>query len=301
MTEAGILERLQGVIPAVAVPLREDGAVDAALIERQAGYLYEAGIQGIFVCGTTGEGAYLATQEKLEVFRAVRRAAPDVVLCAACIQPSTSQVIDEMRAFEKESPDFVVAVAPYYLAVDQQTILEHYRLIAATAPAPLILYNIPQNTHNPMALDTILSLAASENVAGIKDSSGDFPAFSQGLLSPLPGPFAWIQGEDRLEAASYLLGARGAVTGLGNVWIEPYVAMYRGFVAGDVLAVRSAQQQVNALHGILEVVGRKALPAIKAACELLGRGSRRMRIPSMTLGQEEVDKVRHVLERLGLL
>jgi 4-hydroxy-tetrahydrodipicolinate synthase len=302
MTEREIAEKLHGVIPAIVVPLRDDGEIDTSLLARQAEYLCGGGIQGIFVCGTTGEGAYLSSREKIEVFRVVRQAAPpDVVLCAACIQPSTAQVIAEIRVFEKERPDFVVAVTPYYLAVDQAAILEHYRAIAAAAPAPLILYNIPQNTHNPMALDTILALAGLENVAGIKDSSGNFTAFSRGLLSPLPGPFAWIQGEDYLEAASYLLGAQGAVTGLGNVWIEPYVSMHRAAAQGDAAAVRDAQGRVNALYELLQVTDLKVLPAIKAACELLGRGSRRMRIPSMALRQEDVDKVKGVLERLELL
>ena len=302
MTEQRTAERLHGVIPAIVVPLQDDGAVDLVVLERQARYLCQSGIQGVFVCGTTGEGAYLSTREKIEVFRVVRQAAPpDVVLCAACIQPSTAQVIEEIRVFEKEGPDFLVAVTPYYLAAGQETIVEHFRSIAAAAAAPLILYNIPQNTHNPMALGTILELAALENVAGIKDSSGDFVAFSRGLLSPLPGPFVWIQGEDYLEAASYLLGARGAVTGLGNVCVEPYVAMHRAVVAGDALAVRAAQSRVNAFYEVLQLTGLKVIPAIKAACELLGRGSRRMRIPSMSLRQEEVDRVRAALERLELL
>jgi 4-hydroxy-tetrahydrodipicolinate synthase len=302
MIEQETAARLCGVIPAVVTPLREDGAVDAGLLERQAEYLCRGGIRGIFLCGTTGEGAYLSTREKVEVLRVVRRVAPaEVVLCAACLQPSTAQVLEEMRAFEKERPDFLVAVTPYYLTVPQEPILEHFRSLAAAAPAPLILYNIPQNTHNPMALETTLALAARRNVAGVKDSSGDFPAFSRGLLSPLPGPFTWIQGDDSLEAASYLSGCRAAVTGLGNVWIEPYVAMHAAAAAGDAAAVLRAQKKVNALHQVLNVAAPKGLAGIKAACELLGRGSRRMRIPSLSLDREEMRRLAGVLETLELL
>jgi len=83
-------------------------------------------------------------------------------------------VLRELRSLARLEPEYVVAVSPYYLAMRQQDILEHFRQIAREAPAPLILYNIPGNTHNPMTLDTILELAQESNVAGIKDSSGDF-------------------------------------------------------------------------------------------------------------------------------
>ncbi|MBN1835301.1 MAG: dihydrodipicolinate synthase family protein [Spirochaetales bacterium] len=301
MTSAEAAQRLQGVIPAIIVPLTEAGSPDHDLLAAQAAYLGSSGVRGIFVGGTTGEGAYFSTAEKLEIFSTVRQSVPrGVVLCAACIQPSTAQVIEEIRAFERQRPDYIVAVAPYYLGVDQSVVLEHFRALAESAFAPLILYNIPQNTHNPARVETILELAAVDNVAGVKDSSGDFVSFSRGVLSPLPGPFTWIQGEDYLEAASYLLGCRGVVTGLGNVWIEPYLRMHAAALQGDAAAVLSAQTTVNELYGVLRLAGPKGVAGIKAACELLGRGQRWTRNPAMALRNEEVEQLRPILERLGV-
>ncbi|HOX32863.1 MAG TPA: dihydrodipicolinate synthase family protein [Spirochaetales bacterium] len=134
-------------------------------------------------------------------------------------------------------------------------IVRHFRELAAAASSPLIAYNIPGNTHNPMTAETILEIADTENVAGIKDSSGDFATFSRAVLSGARGPFAWIQGEDLLDAAAYLVGAGGVVSGLSNVSVEPYVAMARAAAAGDVEGVREAQRAINALFRLVAATG----------------------------------------------
>ena len=302
MVDEGTARKLRGVIPALIAPIKEDGTVDYTLLEKQVNYLCQGGISGIFVNGTTGEGAYFDTQEKLRILKKVQEFIPGgVSLCAACIQPSTAQVLEEMRIFKKLRPDFVVAVSPFYLGASQDVILHHFREIAKAAPAPLILYNIPQNTHNPISLETIFKLAGEKNIAGIKDSSRNMVTFSRGVLSTLPGSFAWIQGDDYLEAVSYLIGAKGVVTGLGNIWIDPYIELYRSFQKNDITGIREGQRKINALLEILEVTGYKVIPSIKAATELLGRGSRLMRIPAMVLSDGEIDKIAHVLSKLKLL
>ena len=302
VTDQETARRLEGIIPALAVPMEEGGAVDFALLERQVGYLCSHPIAGIFVGGSTGEGPYLASDEKLRIFRTVKRLAPKgVALCAACIQPATSQVVEEVRALSGEGADFVVAVTPFYLGVSQEGIVSHFRRIARESPVPLILYNIPQNTHNPMALESIVELAGVDNVAGIKDSSGDFISFSRGVLGGVPGAFAWIQGEDLLEAPSYLLGAKGVVSGLSNVAVDPYLELRQAVLSGDLEKVREGQRGIQRLFRVVQAAGGRGIPAIKAAMELLGRGSRHMRLSALTLGAADVERIRQVLAEIGLL
>ena len=57
-------KKLQGIIPAIVTPIDEDGKLNLKLLEKQAGYLLDGGVQGLFACGGTGEGAYLKTEEK---------------------------------------------------------------------------------------------------------------------------------------------------------------------------------------------------------------------------------------------
>lgn len=294
--------RIEGVIPAVMTPLKEDGSLDMAALEAQMGYLVEAGVDGLFIGGTTAEGALLTEEERKAAFRLAKEVSGGrVTLYAVILRPHTEQVIAELEDFLSLEPAYVAAVTPFYYAVSQETISDHFTRIADASEVPFMLYNIPQNTHNAVELSTILSLAEHPNIVGIKDSSGAFAPFSRGMLTPMKNDFAWIQGEDLLDAASLLFGGPGLVTGLGNVWIEPYVEMYRAARAGEGEKVKEQQRQINSLARIITLAGGAVIPAIKMAAELRGRGSSRMRIPGDTLKPKFREPIEGVLRELDIL
>lgn len=294
--------KLEGIIPAVITPVDERGNIDCTLLEKQVAYLSTSGVHGFFVNGTTGEGAYLTTQEKIESYKLVKTVSEGKqFLCAACLQPSTELVLKEIQAFEPFEPDFIVATTPYYYAASQAVIKQHYQEIAQRATCPVIIYNIPSRTHNPVHLESIGELSSNENIAGIKDSSGDFIFFSRGIYTELQHDFAWIQGEDYLDASSLLLGAAGIVTGLGNVWIQPYLDMYHEAKKGNIAQVHAAQKRINALYEIINRTEGKVVPATKTAAMLLGRSHKWMKSSALTLCEQEIVKVKEVLQRLNVL
>ena len=133
---------------------------------------------------------------------------------------------------------------------------------------------------------------------GIKDSSGDFIEFSRGLYANSDPAFAWIQGEDYLDGPALLIGADGIVTGLGNVWIEPYLVMYAASQRGDAGAIHHAQQQINALYDIVQCVGGQTIPAIKAGAMYFNRSTAHMRIPGPELHTTDIELIRTTLENL---
>jgi len=302
MTTLEYRKKLKGVIPAIIVPLDREGQIDFELLKKQAGYLSSSGVNGFFVNGSTGEGSWLSTDEKTKVYQIVREIkGKEQFICAACIQPSTEMVLREIDIFAPLEPDFIVSVTPYYYGVSQDDILWHFKEIAGKSPVPVIAYHIPQNTHNDMSLTTILELTKIDNIAGIKDSSGNFVKFSRACLHEVPNRFSWIQGEDYLDAASLNIGADGMVTGLGNVWIEPYVEMYRSAQSSDFKKVFQMQRKINDLYEIIQITGIKVIPSIKAAVSLLCRSHKWMKMSSQTLNTQEVNLVKEVLNSLNLV
>lgn len=287
--------KLHGVIPAIVTPMNEDGSVNYDLLEKQADYLMNAGVNGLFVCGGTGEGAYLTTEEKHQIYKTIRgTVGKRLFLCLAAINSNTPATLREMKALEDCDADFWVATAPYYHGANQLDILEHYRQVAAQASAPVIVYNIPSATHNNIELETVLTLSQLDNVAGTKDSSGNFVAFSKGLFGPRKEGFAWIQGEDYLCAPALLCGGDGMVSGLSNARVEPYVAMYQAHLAGDAAEVARCQARINAMYRIIHSSGN-GNAAIKAVTELSGRGSRWMRQRSFTLDDKQIACIRQIM------
>lgn len=295
-------KRLEGVIPALILSVNKEGKINFKLLEKQTTYLISEGINGIFINGTTGEGAWLTMEEKVQVFKSVKEINKGkVFLCAACLQPTTELVISEIKIYEKYEPDYIVAVTPYYYSVSQDIIIEHFKKIANFSSVPLILYNIPQCTHNKIELSTILKLAKEENIAGIKDSSGDFISFTRGMYAPVPESFSWIQGEDYLDGPSFNCGADGIVTGLGNLFIDPYVRMYEQAKKGNYQEVNEMQKKITELYEIIQASGGKVIPAIKAGVALLGRSTKWMKLSSLSLDDEEIIKVEKILINLSLL
>ncbi|UCF96197.1 MAG: dihydrodipicolinate synthase family protein [Spirochaetaceae bacterium] len=292
-------KQLHGVIPALITPMDRRSGVDYGALEKQASYLSAAGVQGFFIGGTTAEGAYLNTEELRLSFQVVQKASQGKqFLCLACLRSSTESVCKEVEALSDLNPDFLVIITPYYLKYRQSDILAHYRQVIEVSSTPVIVYNIPSTTHNLITLDTVLELARDPRVAGTKDSSGDFIPFSRGVLAHSGEGFSWIQGEDYLHGPSLMIGAQGIVTGLGNVFIEDYVEMYRASRQHDWETVRTMQQRINRLYGVIRSCEGRVIPAIKAAVSALGRCEPWLRARSMTPGKEELAAVKQVLASL---
>ena len=266
------------------------------MLEKQAGYLLDGGVQGLFACGGTGEGAYLKTEEKRLVFHTLKQMLPeDKFLCAALINSNTRAVIDEIAALRDLEADYIVATAPYYHAASQTDILEHYITIAEKSPVPLIIYNIPSTTHNYIEPETINKLIAVKNIAGVKDSSGNFMNYTRGLFENQNKEFAWIQGEDYLCGANFLAGADGVVSGLSNVRVEPYVEMYEAFLNNDAQKIKECQVKINKLYKLIHLYGN-GNASIKAATELYGRGNRWMQQSSMSLDDTQMAEIKKILD-----
>jgi 4-hydroxy-tetrahydrodipicolinate synthase len=292
---------LRGVLPAPITPLAADGSIRLDLYEKLITYLIDSGVHGIFAAGTTAEGALLSSDERIALFRIVKGCTTESHLrCVVVVKPDTLSVLREIDDIAAEEPDYISAVTPFYLTATQSDIIGHYVRIADHSPIPILLYNIPQNTHNPMNLETILELGDHPNIFGVKDSSGNFVQFQRGVLGPQPKEFTWIQGEDLLDCPTLQLGVRCIVTGLANAWAEPHVAMFAAAEAGDGEAMIAEQRRINALARIIPAAGGNVIGAIKTAAALQGRSTGHMRIPSMDLSKSHQKAVEEVVRGLGL-
>ena len=290
-----------GVIPAVITPIHKDGKIHEKLLEKQVAYLSDAGVHGFLINGTTGEGPLLSREERKRNFEVIRSVSGrKQFFCLTFPLPSTDLVADEIAAFESLQPDFIVVTTPYYYTVSQKEIIRHFREIASRSPFPVIAYNIPQCTFNKIEYDAMLEISSLENVAGLKDSSGDFVTFSRVMFHGTKKNFALLQAEDYLNADSLMIGSPGMVTGLGNVWIEPYIEMYQAAQKGDFSRVRKIQAKINKLYEVIRTVGDRVVPAVKGAASLLGRSEKWVKAPMLPLEEEELSRVLKILRDLGL-
>ncbi len=291
---------LTGVVPPLISPLGRDGEPDAGALGALVEHVLAGGASGLFVLGGCGEGAWLTAAQRGAVIRAaVKRAGGRAPVLAGVMLPASGPAVEAARQAAGEGADAVVVGSPYYLPVDAGAQARHVEAALAAVPVPALLYNIPQATHHVLAPETVTALAREPRIVGIKDSAGDFQAFQAFLaVRRVRADFRVLQGHEHLAAASLLHGADGLVPGLGNVAPRLCVLLRDAARRGDIAACRQLQEEIADLATVY--AQGHWLPALKAACALLGLGDGRPAPPLLPATPGEREAVAAVLRRRGL-
>jgi 4-hydroxy-tetrahydrodipicolinate synthase len=292
---------LSGVVPPAISPLDAAREIDEDAITRLVEHLLQGGSSGLFVLGGCGEGAWLTPRQRGVVIRAFARAAAGrMPVLAGVMLPATGPTVEAARQAAGEGADAVVVGSPYYFGVDAVTQRRHIEAVIEAAGLPALLYNIPQCTHHVLTPATVTELSRDSRVLGIKDSAGDFVAF-QAFLALKEGraDFRVLQGHERLSAASLRMGGDGLVPGIANVAPALMVELHEAARRGDAAAATRLQAAVVDLCGIYDVV--HFLPALKAACEMLGIGGGVPSLPLLPAIEAERRAIAAIIGRHGLL
>jgi 4-hydroxy-tetrahydrodipicolinate synthase len=293
-------DALTGVVPPAISPLDRAGLVDEGAIRALVEHVLGGGVGGLFVLGGCGEGAWLTAAQRAAVVRAyVRAAGGRVPVLAGVMLPGTGPATEAARQAAGEGADAVVVGSPYYFPVDDAPQRRHVEAVLRAGDRPALLYNIPQATHHRLAPATVAALAREPRVLGIKDSAGDFAVFQAFLAVKAGRPdFRVLQGHEALATASLLQGGDGLVPGLANVDPERLVALRRAAARGDFAECARLQGAVTDLASLYE--HGHWLPALKAACAMLGLGSGVPAPPLEPASDAQRAAIAAVLGRQGL-
>jgi 4-hydroxy-tetrahydrodipicolinate synthase len=292
---------LRGVIPPMISPLNEAGQVDAEAVGRLADYILAGGCSGLFVLGGTGEGAWLSSSQRDGIVRAaVRAAAGRAPVLVGLMLPGTAPARDAALQALDAGADALVVGSPYYFGVDAASQQRHVEAILAATPLPVLLYNIPQCTHIPLAREAVAALATEPRILGVKDSWGDLPYFQSLLTLKQRRPsFRVLQGHEHAAMASLLLGADGLIPGLGNVAPRVMVDLVRAGHAGDVQTCQRLHAQIVELAGMY--TNKAGLPGLYAACAVLGLARNIPAEPWIAPTDEDTASIEMILRQHHLL
>ena len=166
---------IQGIIAAMVTPMDKTEAVNLSELRRQTERLITAGLHGLFCLGTNGEAYVLEEKEKLEIIRCVVEQANGrlpVLAGTGCV--STTASIALAKEAERLGADALSVISPWFAAASQEELYRHFMTVADSVQIPVFLYNIPARTGINLSVDTVRRLAQAGNIAGIKDSSGNF-------------------------------------------------------------------------------------------------------------------------------
>ena len=270
---------LRGVWIPLITPFAADGTVDGDAIERLCREYLAAGCTGIVALGTTGESAALDADEKRIVIDACARACA-VTQAPLIVGTGTNNTRNTVAATEalRDVPGVVGAlvVVPYYVRPSEAGIVQHMKVVAETAPVPLVVYNIPARTGRGLGAESLLELARTPNIAGVKQAVPTVDADTLRLLSEAPEGFSALGGEDTILYPLMTLGAAGPISAAAQVCTERFVAMIECGLTGKLEdgrahaeallpVVQSIYVEPNpaVLKGVLHAQGKIATPDLR--------------------------------------
>lgn len=285
-----------GIICPIITPLTEDEELDDTALNRQIDRL-SGQVDGVMMLGTTGELPLISSEAADRLVETIRaRVSHDLTLVLGIGGAGTGQAKKNLSRVGA-GVDFVAACSPYYFPYTDADLYRYYSELADSSPVPLVLYNIPQNTHVPLSRALVEKCSGHGNIVGIKDSSGDSERF-RGLLSLSRPDFTVLQGTDERNAATYFSwGCDGYVSGLENITPGLLRELRTAVLARDADRVHSAEERLRKVAGVTEQ--GFWLSGIKYATSRFAGGAGRPAAPLPELSETQAEGVRDILEALS--
>lgn len=230
---SGWTRSFSGVVAAAATPMTSSGEVDPGGIHRLTGFLVDRGVDGLMVCGSTGEFPALTAEERSSATAAFVEAVGGRVPVIAHVGDLS---VDRARRLAYDAAaagaTALSSLTPYYLAHSPAAIGEHLRSIARTVPElPFFAYLYPRAAGQTLPVDRFAALMEEPNVAGVKLSVERLDELLPFLeLAP---DLCVMSGNDVLMPRFVAAGGRAVVSGNATAVPEVVVGAFRAFAAGE--------------------------------------------------------------------
>ncbi|MFF7394904.1 4-hydroxy-tetrahydrodipicolinate synthase [Achromobacter sp. NPDC008082] len=260
----------QGVWVPLVTPF-SGGAVDGGALRRLVRHYAAAGVDGLVVCGSTGEAASLDDAEQLAVLDAVLTEAGRLPVIMGLAGNHQGHVLQRLSAFGTRPLAGILAPAPYYVRAGQEGAAAYFRCLADASRFPLVLYDIPYRTGTTLETSTLLSLAAHPNIAAIKDCGG---SLEKTLALIADGQMNVLAGEDLQSLSVLCLGGTGMIAAAAHIRPDLFVAMHQ--------AVRA--QQLDLARRLFQAL----VPVIRLAFEEPNPGPLKAQLGRQGLLSEEL-------------
>lgn len=261
-----------GIWVPMVTPMRA-GALDLPRAASLAEHYVRAGVNGLLILGTTGEGSLLATRERqvftAAVLEAVHGELPVMAGVGAVDTRAVCAQIAELDAFDLAG---YLVPPPYYLRPADEGIAWHFSEVARATERPLMLYNVPKRTGCAMSASLIRSLLAHPQIAAVKEcDSGNLAALSGDPRATV------LCGEDAAMLDHLLGGGAGVIAASSHIRPDLFVRLLHLAQTGHFGAARALFARLAPLISLLFSEPNPA--PVKAALALSGAISPETRLP----------------------
>ncbi|MFN3152519.1 dihydrodipicolinate synthase family protein [Bremerella sp.] len=295
--------KLSGLVAATYTPFHADGSLALSQVGPMVEHLIESGNRGLYVCGSTGEGVSLTTDERCEVAQAYVHAADGRVPVFVQVGHNSIAEAKRLAAHAQEiGADAVSATCPSYFKVnDQAALLETIKAIASAAPSlPFYYYHIPVLTGSSIDIVSFMNAAgdAIPNLFGLKYTDTKLHEFQQ-CLEIGDGRYDVVWGSDEMMLGALATGAKAAIGSTYNVIAPTYLKLIEAFNAHRIEDAQARQREAIEL---IRVLGQYPFhSAMKELLRLMGHDFGTCRLPQRGLTSQEAQELQQKLQSVECL
>jgi N-acetylneuraminate lyase len=284
--------KIKGLIAAVATPMYADGEVNLDAIGSYAEFLIRRGVSGVFVCGTSGEGLLMTSDERKKLAEKWMEYS-DRLKILVHVGSTSYKIASELAAHaESIGADAISAMGPCFLQPSRaEELVAFNKIIAGKAPnTPYYYYHIPGTSGVHVNMTEFIKLAAKEipNFNGIKFT--DFNTFQmQECINYQGKKYDILHGHDETLVSGLLIGATGAIGTSYNVASPMFLKLMDTFNSGNVEKAVSLQAKANTLVSLM-CKPSNCIVGVKAMLEVMGIPAGPCRLPQRNLSKEEIKR-----------
>ena len=293
---------IKGIIPPIAIPLKDDESFDEKKLRRHVDFVIEGGVSAILAFGSNGE-FYMQEEDEMKDILDVMidQVAGRVPVFMGIGAIRTSKCIRLAQMGVEHGAKAVSILQPMFLKPSEDELYTHFAAIAdSVETVPVLLYNNPGRTGYGIPQTVAEKLAHQKaNVVGMKDSSGDITQTEEFIRRNADVGFKVMCGKDTLIYAGLCVGAVGAVCCMANFVPRLVCSIYDRFVAGDIKGALDRQFVLNPIRLQMD---KSSFPvATKDYANLLGLELGAPYLPTKNSTPEQLEGLRQQLVKAGLL
>lgn len=287
-----------GSAVAIITPFTKDGVDFPAfekLIERQIAL----GTQCIVVCGTTGEPATMTAAERESVVRfCIEHTNGRIPVVVGTGSNCTDDAVKNSENAQKWGADGLLVVTPYYNKCSPIGLKAHYKAISDAVTLPIIAYSVPSRTGVNISASLMAELAQIENVAAIKEASGNMDQVVA-IAHACGDAIDIYSGEDALTVPMMSMGAKGVISVAANIVPGDVQAMCSSALAGNFEAAAAAQKK---LYPLIKALFCEVNPIpVKSAAAAMGLCSSTLRLPLTEMAPENLERLISAMRQYGII
>ncbi|MDP4088100.1 MAG: 4-hydroxy-tetrahydrodipicolinate synthase [Bacillota bacterium] len=283
---------------AIVTPFNESG-VDFKILEELLEKQIEAKTDAVIVCGTTGEASTMSEEERKECIKfAVDIVNKRIPVIAGTGSNNTSASVNMSKWAESIGVDALLVITPYYNKTTQKGLLAHFGEIASSVKIPLILYNVPSRTGMNLLPSTLLELTRYENIAAVKEASGDISQIAK-IKAVCGDKIDIYSGNDDQVIPILALGGAGVISVAANIIPDVMHNMCAEYFKGNTAGALEFQLNYLSLINSL-FIETNPIP-VKTAMNLMGLDVGGLRLPLCEMSEGNLNILKNELKKHNLI